>query len=315
MKLTLRKLIACLGLVSCLCISSDVHAILASIKTTGMAATGIAYPQDAEAAAFNPAGMIDVGDRVDAGFAAVRDSRKLRIRGNAAPFGVNGKFDANHHAKFVYNGDFGVSKKIGCNMSIGLVVYNRNYNKTKYKRRFPLFGTTAPGMEYVHETVSPTFAIKLLEKHNFGISINWMIQRLWVQGIQNFDNALFSVRPGRVTNRSYNYSQGCGVTLGYRFQLNDKFSIGVTYQPKTRMSRFKKYSGFIAQHGRLDIPEKIGGGVAWRFVPCGTIAFDVEYIHWKRVRALHQPLQDDLIANKLGSNNGSGFGFRDQCDA
>ena len=29
-------------------------------------------------------------------------------------------------------------------------------------------------------------------------------------------------------------------------------------------------------------------------------------------QALHQPLQENLIANKLGSNDGSGFGFRDQ---
>ena len=35
-----------------------------------MAATAIAYPQDAEARAFNPAGMVDVGDRVDIGIAS-----------------------------------------------------------------------------------------------------------------------------------------------------------------------------------------------------------------------------------------------------
>ena len=231
MKLTLRKLIACLGLVSCLCISSDVHAILASVKTTGMAATGIAYPQDAQAAAFNPAGMVDVGDRFDVGFETARDSRKLRVRGSPVP-GANGKFDANHHAKYISNADFGINKQVGCNMSIGLVIYNRNYNKTKYKRALPLFGTSKVGMEYVHETISPTFAIKIFEKHNFGVSINWMIQRLWVQGLQNFDNAIFSAHPGHVTNHRYAYSQGCGFTLGYRCQVSDTFSIGVTTNQK-----------------------------------------------------------------------------------
>lgn len=315
MKLTLRKMMACLGLVSCLCLTtSDVHAILASIKTTGMAATGIAYPQDAEAGAFNPAGMVDVGDRFDVGFSVARDSRKLRIRGNAAPVGVNGKFDANHHAKFAYNGDFGINKQIGCNMSIGLVVYNRNYNKTKYKHRLPLFGTSKVGMEYVHETISPTFAIKILDKHNFGVSINWMIQRLWVQGIQNFANARFSAFPTHVTNHRYAYSQGCGFTLGYRGQISDTFSIGVTYQPKTHMSRFHRYKGFLVR-GKLDIPTKIGAGIAWRFLCNATLAFDVEYINWKRIKSLHNPLQEnlpDLIAHKLGTNHGSGFGFRDQ---
>lgn len=314
MKFSLRQLMACLGLVSCLSLStSNLHAILASVKSTGMAATGIAYPQDAEAGAFNPAGMVDVGDRFDVGFSVDRTSRKASVSGNLSGLpGVNGKFDANHKAKYAFNGDFGVNKMIGCNMSVGLVVYNRNYNKTKYKHALPLFGTSKVGMEYVHETISPTFAIKFLEKHNFGISLNYMIQRLWVQGLQNFDNALFSKYPGHVTNHRYNYAGGVSFTLGYRCQVADNFSVGVTYQPKTYMSRFKKYKGFLAGRGRLNIPQKIGAGMAWRFLPCATIAFDVEYINWRRVKALHRPLQENLVANKLGSHSGSGFGFRDQ---
>ena len=314
MKFEIKKMAVFIGLLCSLTLTtSDVHAILASVKTTGMAATGIAYPQDAEAGAFNPAGMVDVGDRVDVGFSVDRTSRKTRLSGNLSPL-VNGKFDASHKAKYAYSGDFGINKMLGCNcdMSLGFIVYNRNYNKTKYGQALPLFGTSKVGMEYVHETASLIFAVKLWERHNFGISVNYMIQRLWVQGLQNFDNALFSADPGRVTNRSYNYSQGAGFTLGYRGQITDCLSIGVTYQPKTYMSKFKKYRGFLAGDGRLNIPQKIGGGVAWRFLPCATVAFDVEYINWKRVKALHRPLQTNLIANKLGSHSGSGFGFRDQ---
>jgi long-chain fatty acid transport protein len=313
MKFALKKMMAGVSLLSCLClITSDAHAVLASVKSTGMAAAVIAYPQDAEAGAFNPAGMVDVGDRFDVGLAIDRTSRKAAIKGNLAPFGVNGKFDANHHAKFAINGDVGINKMIGCNMSVGLIIYNRNYNKTKYKNPLPLFGTSPAGLEYVHETISPTFAIKILEKHNFGVSLNWMIQRFWVQGIQNFDNALFSKYPGHVTNHRYNYSQGVSFTLGYRCQVTNTLSVGVTYQPKTYMHKFKKYRGFLAGKGRLNIPQKIGAGVAWRFIPCATICFDVEYINWKRVKALERPLQTNLIANKLGSHSGSGFGFRDQ---
>lgn len=314
MKFEFRKTLALLGLVSCLSLTtSDIHAVLASVKTTGMAATGIAYPQDAEAGAFNPAGMVDVGDRFDVGFSVARESRKTRVHGNLAPIpGINGKFDANHKAKYAFNGDFGINKMLGCNASIGLVVYNRNYNKTKYHRPLPLFGTTKAGLEYVHETISPTFAIKLWCKHNFGISLNYMVQRIWVQGLQNFANALFSKHPAHLTNHRYSWSQGVSFTLGYRCQVTNCLSVGVTYQPKTYMSKFKKYRGFLAGNGRLNIPQKIGGGVAWRFLPCATVAFDVEYINWKRVKALHRPLQHNLVAHKLGSHNGSGFGFRDQ---
>ena len=67
------------------------------------------------------------------------------------------------------------------------------------------------------------------------------------------------------------------------------------------MSKFQKYKGFLGGNGRLNIPQKIGAGVAWRFLPCATIAFDVEYINWRRVKALERPLQSNLVANKLGS--------------
>lgn len=318
MKFAFRKMVAFVGIVSCLSLTtSDVHAVLASVKSTGMAATAIAYPQDAEAGAFNPAGMVDVGDRFDVGGSVDRSSRKARVKGNLAPIpGINGKFDANHKAKYVVNGDVGINKMLGkmlgCDMSVGLIIYNRNYNKTKYKHALPLFGTSKVGLEYVHETISPTFAIKFWEKHNFGISLNYMVQRLWVQGLQNFANALFSKHPAHVTNHRYDWSQGVSFTLGYRCQVADNFSIGVTYQPKTYMSKFKKYRGFLAGNARLNIPQKIGAGFAWRFLPCATLAFDVEYINWKRIKCLHRPLQSNLTANKLGSHNGSGFGFRDQ---
>ena len=61
-------LISCLGVMGFLSLApTNVEALLASVKTTGMAATGVAYPQDSLATAFNPAGMADVGDRIDMG--------------------------------------------------------------------------------------------------------------------------------------------------------------------------------------------------------------------------------------------------------
>lgn len=318
--------IACFSIFAMSCLTtSKAEGILASVKTTGMAATGIAYPQDALAGAFNPAGMADVGNRFDVGFYYDRPSRHAKVHGNLVPApGINGSFDASTHKNY-YSGDFGInyefgsdccSDVLGCSwldsVSVGLVVYNRNFNKVNYKHPFPLLGTTKLGMEYVHETVSATFAVKICDIHNIGVSVNWMIQRLKVNGLQNFDNPFQSADPGHVTNRGYSYSQGVGATIGYRGQWTDWLSVGATYQPKTHMSQFKKYSGFLAQHGRLDIPQKIGAGVAVRFLPCATVAFDMEHIDWGHVRALHNPLLPGIFTSQLGRNDGAGFGFRNQ---
>jgi long-chain fatty acid transport protein len=55
------------------------------IKSQGMGGVGIALPQDALAAATNPAGMAFIGDRYDLGVNIFRPEREAEISGNANP--------------------------------------------------------------------------------------------------------------------------------------------------------------------------------------------------------------------------------------
>ena len=328
MKFRLFKMISCLGILTSLSISSsNLEGVLASVKATGMAATMIAYPQDAFVGAFNPAGMADVGDRLDVEFAWDHASRRTVISGNQFPLvGINGDFDAGRKKNF-YVGNFAINKElpfcdltIGCvplEFSAGLVVYNRNFNKTSYKVPIPVLGRRKVGMEYCHEVAAACFTVKAWDRINFGLSINYNYQRLKVGGLQNIalnplTGTSLSLFPNNVANRRYSYSQGVGYTLGARIQLLDWVSVGATWQPRTNMSRFKKYKGFLAEHGKLDIPQKVGAGIAIRFLPCATLAFDVEHIRWRRIRSLHNPVLPNLNVAKLGSSGGAGFGFRSQ---
>ncbi len=66
MKSQYFKLLSCFGLVASFCMqSATAEAIYASVKATGMAATCVAYPLDTLVVAYNPAGITDVGDRID----------------------------------------------------------------------------------------------------------------------------------------------------------------------------------------------------------------------------------------------------------
>lgn len=292
---------------------NQAEAVLASVKSTGMAATAIAYPQDALCAAYNPAGIVWVGDRIDSEIGWLHDTGHARITDSIVPT-VNGRRDG-MRTKNVVAPSFGITKNFCCDcvdIAFGLVLYNRNYQKTTYKNPIALFGTTKPGLEYLHETIAPSVAIRFWNRHSLGVSIDWQIQRLKVNGLQNFDNPLFSSNPGHVTNRGYSYAQGVTATFGYRLEITDSLAIGLTYQPKTVMHKFRKYSGFLAEQGRLDIPEKIGAGVSWDFLPNWTVCFDWEYIRWSHVKALHNPLALNLFADQLGDDHGSGFGFRNQ---
>lgn len=311
------SLMACMGMLAALCCkSTTAEAILASTKSTGMAATAIAYPLDSMAAAYNPAGIVWVGNRVDGSLAWLHDTGTLKVSGNTLPpiAGVNGKFKG-MRTKDTYAGEFGFSRSIcyDCfQVAYGLIVYNRNFQKTTYHHKLSIFGTSHVGLEYLNETVAPVFAIRLFDSHSFGLTVDWQIQRLKVDGLENFDNAASSIAPGRVTNRGYSWAQGVGVTVGYRWQITDIMAVGVTYRPRTRMGRFHRYEGFLAQRGRLDVPEKIGAGICYDIIPCVTAAFDWEYIRWSKVRSLHNPLLPNLFIAPLGARNGPGFGFQNQ---
>lgn len=319
MKLRFFNLIACLSSLTALCLhTSSAEAIFASVKSTGMAATSISYPLDSLAGAYNPAGIASVGDRFDLEGGWVNNSGSADVHGNLNRLGqpndlVNGHYDGMDQ-KNTFPFGFGLTKtwNIDCDWDIatGVILYNRNYQKTTYKKPLVLFGTTKPGLEYLHETVSPIIAIKWCDSHTLGISANYQIERIKVNGIQNFDNPLLSIAPGHVTNRGYGYATGWGVTVGYFGQITDNISIGATYQPETTMSRINKYKGFLAEKGRLNIPRKIGAGIAYRIMPCVVIAFDVEQIQWKNIR----PLSNHFPAGnaRLGSKNGPGFGFSNQ---
>jgi long-chain fatty acid transport protein len=294
--------------------TSTAEAIFASVKSTGMAATSISYPLDSLAGAYNPAGIASVGDRFDVEAAWVHDFGHTTIHGNQAPSPVpiNGHYNG-MKTKDVFPVGFGICKNwnINCDWDIafGLLLYNRNYQKTTYDRPLVLFGTSKPGLEYLHETISPIIAVKIWDSHTIGISTNFQIERLKVNGIQQFDNILQSIAPGHVTNRGYSYAHGWGLTVGYYGQLTNELSLGVTYQPETHMSRFIKYEGFLAERGKLNIPRKIGAGIAYRFTPCFVAAFDIEHIHWKPIKSLSNRFPS---VQRLGAKHGPGFGFRDQ---
>lgn len=294
-------------------LSSQAEAVMVSVKTFGMAATGVAYPQDALAAAFNPAGPVEICDRVDGGITWARDWGHSKVSGNALGPLVNGRYDG-FRTKDFYPVDFGVNKRFGrCyEWAAGLVTYNRNLSKTTFNRPFFIFGTSKAGLEYLNQTISPYIAYKINESHNIGLSVNCQVERLKVNGIQRFDNAQRTIAPGHLTNKGYDWAIGWGATIGWQWHILDNLTFGATYQPRTSMPKFGKLKGFPAGK-KIDIPAMWSLGIAWKYCEWGTVAFDVQQYEWNNVRALNNNLLDkDGDLGLLGAKNGPGFGFKNQ---
>ena len=280
------------------------------MKSKGMGGASIALPQDAIAAANNPAGMSQVGQRIDFGATWFRPVRESRISGNAFP-GVDGTYEANESENFIIP-EFGYNRVLSPKLTLGVSVYGNGGMNTDYKKAVPLLGTTPPGVDLAQGIVAPTVAWKISEKNAVGLSLNLAYQRFKAEGLQNFDNPGFSAFPGSVSNVGYDNAVGAGVRIGWLGQLNDAVTLGATYQSKTYMSEFDKYKGLFAERGDFDIPETYGVGIAVKSTQQLTLAADVTRINYSDVAAVGNLSLSTLFAgNRLGSNNGAGFGWRD----
>ncbi|OIQ64632.1 outer membrane protein transport protein (OMPP1/FadL/TodX) [mine drainage metagenome] len=93
-------------------------------------------------------------------------------------------------------------------------------------------------------------------------------------------------------------------------KITPQLTIGLAYSSKVDMQKMKKYAGLLAEQGNLDLPENYDAGVAYKFTPDLTVALDYQRINYSGVAAIGNASIANL-ANGLGSNNGSGFGWHD----
>jgi hypothetical protein len=71
-----------------------------SIKSNGMGGVGIALPQDALAAATNPAGMALIGNRVDGGLSLFKPDRSVSTTGSLGCGHGPGRWHVDHRHLF-----------------------------------------------------------------------------------------------------------------------------------------------------------------------------------------------------------------------
>ncbi len=279
------------------------------IKAKSMGGVGIALPQDALAAASNPAGIAWVGNRIDLGADWFSPDRGASITGSGAP-GANGTYDGNDTKSFLIP-EFGYNRVINPSLTFGVAVYGNGGMNTDYRTNpFVAYGGSGPGgVDLMQLFIAPTLAWKS-GNHAFGVSLNLAYQRFKAEGIQGFSSS--SASPGNVSNRGYDDSTGLGMRVGWTGQVSPTVTLGATYQTKTKMSEFDKYSGLFANQGDFDIPENYGVGVALKATPALTVAADVQQINYSDIPAVGNRV-DCLFAGacQLGSTNGPGFGWQD----
>lgn len=279
------------------------------VKSQGMGGVGIALPQDALAAATNPAGMGLIGDRVDFGVTWFRPSREAELVDTAGGSKMfDGTYKGNDSQHF-FIPEFGYNRQINPDLTFGVSVYGNGGMNTDYKNGIPLFGSTGrAGVDLAQLFIAPTATWKLSPSQTIGVSLNLAYQRFEAKGLQGF--APFSADSANLTNRGHDNSYGAGVHIGWIGQINDVVTLGATYQSRTYMSKFNQYQGLFAKQGDFDIPSTYGIGVAVKATPALTLAADVQRINFSNIASVGRESLPNL-ANGLGSNTGAGFNWKD----
>ena len=289
------------------------------IKAKSMGGVGIALPQDSLAAASNPAGMAMVGDRMDFGVDLFSPIRTATWTGTSAGGFINNTYsqapgDYKSGKNLFAVPEFGYNKMLGWDMAVGINVYGNGGMNTDYGK-IVIAGSTSNTYSNLEQMfIAPTFAWKINKDHTIGVSLNLVFQNFEARGLEAFDVATQTSAVGSVTNRGKDTSRGLGLKLGWTGQISPAVTLGATYQPKTKMSKFDKYKGLFAQQGRSDIPETYGFGMAYKANDKLTVAADVAQINYGAVKSIadNGDAFPGLAGTLLGSENGSGFGWGNQ---
>lgn len=293
-----------------------------SVKERGLAGAGVALPQDALAAANNPAGMARVGARFDAGAALFHPPRSYTVTGAPSgppAFGLVPETVESGSEYFLIP-HFGWNRMLDEERSLGVSIYSNGCNSdypasagggagTFYGSAFG--GEAGIGVDLKQLFVNVSYAQRLTPSIAWGISPILAYQRFEITGLAAFGAQGLSSDPDKLTDNGHDYSLGYGARLGLVGDLRPGLTLGASYQTKMRMDEFDRYRGLFAEQGGFDVPATAMIGLAWETSPASTLLLDVQRIWYSDVTSVGAPLLPNLTSALLGDDGGAGFGWRD----
>ncbi|MCK5385749.1 MAG: outer membrane protein transport protein, partial [Gammaproteobacteria bacterium] len=292
----------------------------------GLAGGGSALPQDAMAAADNPAGMVMVGERMDVGFSLFSPSARgyradnPSAGGNAFSFILQpGSYESENDIFLIPH--FAYNWKLGDKSTVGVSVYGNGGMNTEYIASAytdpdgagPMAagtyyaGTAGVNLEQLFTNVS--YSSKIDDKSSWGASVILAYQRFEATGLASFTNYTFNAQ--NPSDKGVDDSMGFGFKLGWMGEVSKGLTLAASYQSEIGMSEFDKYNNLFADRGDFDIPATWTLGLAWETSPKSTLTFDVQSIMYSDINAIANPLIPNIQTSQMGNSDGAGFGWDD----
>lgn len=271
---------------------------------------------NAFAGVVNPANAVWIKDRFDVGAFLIHQRLFQNNKDNNFLFPL-GKTNQTYRAEYLTTADAAIHKRMkikGHDCSISLAVYTTpGYVKVRTKTPIPLIGTTPVLVENKTQALSAIFSYKISEQHSVGLGLDYFYLSHRRDGFQRADNALRSVSPGHVTNNGMDHSNGLGLSLGWRWNINKTLTFGLAYVKKTYVGQYRKYRGYEPHHAQNYIPQTIGAGFTYLFSSRLAGRLEVLWTGFGNLPNSNNTILSNgkLNTNKRGSNKSPGAGLQD----
>lgn len=277
-----------------------------------MAMGGVSYSVGYETTALgaNPAHAIGLGNRWDVGVDVFYADAVSTIRGNS--LGPDERYHSDAKSYYAIP-QGGWSRTLSDRLAIGVTVLSAGlgpaYDGSPYER---FGGSPRTSLQLSSSSVVTAAAFRLSPKHVIGASLNTGYQELKVTGLQFLANEQASLAPNRVTNQGKDGAFTAGLSIGWLSQLTPQLTFGAGYRSRNWTQRHKEYRGLIAEGGKLELPAIYGLGFAYKPAPAWTIALETQRYTYRKQRAFRNGIGQFAAGEKLGAEQGPGFGWDDQ---
>jgi long-chain fatty acid transport protein len=314
-----------------------------------LAGAGVASPEHAIDAANNFAAGVLVADRTEIGFALFSPKREY----TPGPSQLDGQFGAFTLGEGTVESDSNwfpipyVAKNwhLDEGRAITALFYGRGGMNTNYKSGSATFDPDGPGPAPVM-TLPGTYG-----DGNTGVNLNQafieigysfklgdfaiglapviVLQAFEVEGLGTFApyTATFAASggtqmPDSLSSNGLDYSWGYGIKGGVIWDVSERLNLSLSYQSKTQMEKFDKYSDLFANGGSFDIPAVTRIGASLRVSDSVTLHGDVEHAEYGDVASIANDFRlvfncptagagGSNVANCFGGSEGAGFSWSD----
>lgn len=269
-----------------------------SARDAAMAGATTASSEDTSCLVKNPAGLVRIGNRIDASYENIL-LHDVTMHTEGALY-TNAGLVQKSNISYIPGGNAGVSYQIPETdkypIAVGMGIFTIGGMADNYPSSRLYTALLANGGDYDKMLdmrtmrFAPGVAAAFNDKVSFGMAVNMDLQALRT----NLATASFTETSG---GGKWDFSVGAGFTLGLLYKYNEMLSLGLSYESHGWQQHHTKYKDVLPY---IDEPPVVSLGISIKPIKNLELTYDTRYINWT-----------DVKLARLTPSQG-GFGWRDQ---